>query len=411
MLFFEQLMSVNSFTRRSAGLVAALPLLLASGSARALQPLDDFIAASRAGNFDRREAQASAEQRAAEADQARSRLAPSLTARAGYTRNERETTIVQGATTITITPLNQLEATFTLNVPLVDVGAWLRVSAASATADAARLRAQGSLDDAEKSVTRAYYQVVASEATKVAAALALATAEESRAITQRRVEAGSASDLDMERARADLSVSALARAEQLFKGGAMTQEELDRARLTADADKETSRAAAARSRAAQVGSRSEDIAAGRAALASAEARLAQAKATLDRRQIRAPYAGEVLQVKARAGEYYTPGASEAPVILGDTSHLRARMDVDERDIARLAPGQSAYVIVDAYPGLKFPGKVAEIGRRMGRKNVRTDDPTERLDTKILEVVIDLDDTTKLVPGLRLTSFINAGKGK
>jgi HlyD family secretion protein len=55
--------------------------------------------------------------------------------------------------------------------------------------------------------------------------------------------------------------------------------------------------------------------------------------------------------------------------------------------------------------------VAEIGRRMGRKNVRTDDPTERLDTKILEVVIDLDDTTKLVPGLRLTSYIQAGAGK
>ena len=127
-----------------------------------------------------------------------------------------------------------------------------------------------------------------------------------------QAEAGSA------KARADLSTSSLARAEQLFKGGAMTQEELDRARLTADADKETSRAAAARSRAAPVGSRSEDIAAGRGTLASAEARLAQAKATLDRRQIRAPYAGEVLQVKARAGEYYTPGASEAPVILGDT---------------------------------------------------------------------------------------------
>jgi HlyD family secretion protein len=44
---------------------------------------------------------------------------------------------------------------------------------------------------------------------------------------------------------------------------------------------------------------------------------------------------------------------------------------------------------------------------MGRKNVRTDDPTERIDTKILEVVIDLDDTERLVPGLRVTSYIDA----
>jgi outer membrane protein TolC len=193
-----------SRTSVNAGLVAA-PILLLSASASALQPLDTFVTASRSSNFDRREAVATAEQRGAEADQAKSRLAPSLTARATYTRNERATIIPQTTGPVTITPLDQLDATFTLNVPLVDVGAWLRVSASVATADAARMRAQGSFDDAEKSVTRAYFQVVASEATKVAAAQALATAEESRAITQRRLEAGSASDLEMERARAEVA--------------------------------------------------------------------------------------------------------------------------------------------------------------------------------------------------------------
>jgi outer membrane protein TolC len=209
MLFFERLVSVPSVTTWSRGVLAALPLLLVSGSAGALQPLEAFVAASRTSNLDRREALAVAEQRAAEADQAKSRLAPSLVAKGTYTRNQRETTVTQGVApktvTITITPLDQLEASFTLNVPLVDVGAWMRVSAAGATAEAARLRAQGSSDDAEKSVTRAYYQVVASEATKVAAAQALATAEESRTITQRRVDAGSASDLDLERARAEVA--------------------------------------------------------------------------------------------------------------------------------------------------------------------------------------------------------------
>jgi HlyD family secretion protein len=112
-------------------------------------------------------------------------------------------------------------------------------------------------------------------------------------------------------------------------------------------------------------------------------------------------------VKARVGEYYTPGASEAPVVLGDTSRLRVRMDVDERDIGRVKIGQAGYAVADAYPSLEFAGKVAEIGRRMGRKNVRTDDPTERLDTKILEVVLDLDDAQKLVPGLRVTAFVLA----
>ena len=47
----------------------------------------------------------------------------------------------------------------------------------------------------------------------------------------------------------------------------------------------------------------------------------------------------------------------------------------------------------------------EIGRRMGRKNVRTDDPVERLDVKILEVVMQLDQPDGLVPGIRVTGYI------
>ena len=52
-------------------------------------------------------------------------------------------------------------------------------------------------------------------------------------------------------------------------------------------------------------------------------------------------------------------------------------------------GAGAFVTVEAFPERRFPGKVVDIGRRMGRKNVRTDEPTERLDTKILEVVVRL----------------------
>lgn len=241
--------------------------------------------------------------------------------------------------------------------------------------------------------------------------VASAQAALTRTLNGQRVEDRDATidDAASAKARSELSDVALARAEQLFKGGAMTQEELDKARLGAAADKQTARAAEARAQAARVGSRGEDIAAARAAVLSADARLLQAKGTLERRQIRAPYAGEVLQVKARVGEYYTPGASDAPVVLGDTSRLRVRMDVDERDIGRIKLGLAAYAVADAFPGQRFSGKVAEIGRRMGRKNVRTDDPTERIDTKILEVVIDLDEPGKLVPGLRVTSYIEAAK--
>ena len=43
---------------------------------------------------------------------------------------------------------------------------------------------------------------------------------------------------------------------------------------------------------------------------------------------------------------------------------------------------------------------------MGRKNIRTDDPVERIDTKILEVVIELDKREGLLTGLRVVSVVD-----
>jgi hypothetical protein len=86
------------------------------------------------------------------------------------------------------------------------------------------------------------------------------------------------------------------------------------------------------------------------------------------------------------------------------------MDLDERDVARVVVGAPAFVTADGFPGRRFAGKVAEVGHRMGRKNVRSDDPIERIDTKILEVVLDLDDAKDLVPGLRVLAYATARKG-
>lgn len=211
-------------------------------------------------------------------------------------------------------------------------------------------------------------------------------------------------DTEGARARAQLSHDALERTEKLAQGGAATPDELDRARRQADSDQRALESQEARKKAALAGNRSEDIVQARARMIAAAARRDQAKAQLERLTIRAPIAGEILQLKFRAGEYYTPGG-DALAVMGDTGSLRVRMDVDERDVARVALGANAFATLTAFPGRRFPGKVVEIGKRMGRKNVRTDDPVERIDTKILEVVFQLDDRQGLVPGLRVTGYI------
>jgi HlyD family secretion protein len=189
-------------------------------------------------------------------------------------------------------------------------------------------------------------------------------------------------------------------------GGATTPDELDKARRQAEIDRRTADAAQARRNAAVAGSRSEDILSAHARAASAVAKRDQVRSNLERLTIRAPIAGEILQSKYRAGEYETPGAGQDPlIVMGDTRELRVRLDVDERDIGKVSPNAAAFVTADAYPGRKFAGHVTEIGKRMGRKNVRTDDPTERIDTKILEVVITLDERDGLIPGLRVSGYV------
>ena len=52
-----------------------------------------------------------------------------------------------------------------------------------------------------------------------------------------------------------------------------------------------------------------------------------------------------------------------------------------------------------------------IGQELGRKNVRTDEPTERVDNKILETLVELDAGVELPVGLRVSAFIVSDKSQ
>ncbi len=144
----------------------------------------------------------------------------------------------------------------------------------------------------------------------------------------------------------------------------------------------------------------------------ARARRDEASATLEKTYVRAPISGVVLRRRLNAGESYsleTQDTARASIFtLADTSTLRVRVEVDERDVGSVRTGQPAYMTADTYPDRKFTGRVVRVGQVMGRKNVRTEEPTERVDTKILEVLVELDQGQHLPPGLRVDAFITVG---
>jgi hypothetical protein len=102
--------------------LAALVTCAAVGPAAA-QDLPTLLAAGRANGRDLATARARADQASATAALARAPLWPTLTVAGGYTRNQHASIVPLGDAPLTIVPLDQLGATATLTVPLLDLAA------------------------------------------------------------------------------------------------------------------------------------------------------------------------------------------------------------------------------------------------------------------------------------------------
>lgn len=188
-----------------------LALLALSLSAPALaQPLGAFLERARTLNLDARAAVAAVARADAEASQAWAALLPSVTASAGWTRNQYPAVFDQpgapgeGTKRIVIVPENQLEATLRLEAPLVDVSRWFRVRAGARAAEAAALRRGATAEAVQRAVVSAYYQLGSAQALGKQAARGVDVARATLTLAEARARAGTAPELDVLRARAEV---------------------------------------------------------------------------------------------------------------------------------------------------------------------------------------------------------------
>lgn len=192
---------------------------------------------------------------------------------------------------------------------------------------------------------------------------------------------------------------------------AVSKEAIDQAR--ADRDASDARLALLSERLALLVAppRVEDVAIAQANVSAAEARLAEIKAQIEKTIIRSPVDGIVLKLHRRQGETVSNLPPTPIATVGDVARLRVRADIDEADVAQISLGQTVWVTADAFENQRFRGTVARIGSQLGRKNFRSGDPAERIDTKVLEALIDLDPGTKLPVGLPVDVRVEgAGSG-
>ena len=129
-----------------------------------------------------------------------------------------------------------------------------------------------------------------------------------------------------------------------------------------------------------------------------------AETILDKTRIRAPIAGTILQINAKVGELAAPSSRLPLVIMGDMSIVRVRAEVDEADVNKIKKDQRAFVKSTGFANKEYEGKVVELSPilalpRMGSRGAR-----RATDVEVMEVLIDLDGSVPLLPGMRVDVF-------
>jgi multidrug resistance efflux pump len=201
----------------------------------------------------------------------------------------------------------------------------------------------------------------------------------------------------------------LARAEKLVGTGAMTEEEVfDRKQLALQAFERYNRAVADFNL-LKAGAWEPDKHVARAAVDHTKAQIEQTQTDLDRLVIRALVDGEVLQVNVRPGEFVGAPANQALVVLGSTKQLYVRADIDEYDIPRFISNAPARATLKGHADTFFPLKFVRIEPYVVPKKSLTGDNTERVDTRVLQVIYAIDTQGKqLFVGQQVDVFIDAG---
>lgn len=135
--------------------------------------------------------------------------------------------------------------------------------------------------------------------------------------------------------------------------------------------------------------RSVDVAQAQAELEKAIAILKQAQVDLDLTTIKAPIEGEIIDIKAYPGENIDN--ADGVVEIGNTQQMLVIAEVYESDISKVKLGQTAEIRSENNSFKdSIQGKVIEISRKIGKKDVLEIDPAASIDARVVEVKIAIN---------------------
>lgn len=146
-----------------------------------------------------------------------------------------------------------------------------------------------------------------------------------------------------------------------------------------------------------------------AAIQTARARLAEAAYNLELTVIRAPMSGRIVR------RYANPGAGASTLNVSTMFDLEpdapriVRAEIVESDIPNITIGQQVEISPEGDPSKVYVGRVLRRAAVFGARRLASDDPSQRSDERVVEVVVAYDEAPLLIGQRVLVKFMKPGQ--
>jgi HlyD family secretion protein len=147
------------------------------------------------------------------------------------------------------------------------------------------------------------------------------------------------------------------------------------------------------------------IEAQQASIGAYRAQLAQAQYNLELTRIRAPADGKIVR------RYAAPGAGASTLNVSDMFDLEpaaphiVRAEIAESSLPFINVGQDAELVAEADQTKVYRGKVIRRAVMFGARKLLSDDPSEKTDERVVEVVVSADTAPFLIGQRVLVKFM------